>query len=66
MTHDEILQGLYDHTLVGHAPEVRDLVNAGLDSDLTPERIESLARPLREQAHALARRLGHHDERGAA
>ena len=30
MTHDEILQGLYDHTLVGHAPEVTDLVNQGL------------------------------------
>ena len=26
MTHDEILQGLYDNTLVGNAPEVKDLV----------------------------------------
>ena len=34
MTHDEILQGLYDHTLVGHAPEVRELVEQGLADDL--------------------------------
>src|SRR5262249_48391019 len=39
MTHDEILQGLYEHTLVGHAPEVRDLVNAGLADGLGPERM---------------------------
>ena len=26
MTHEEILQGLYDNTLVGNAPEVKDLV----------------------------------------
>ena len=25
MTHDEILQGLYDNTLIGNAPEVKDL-----------------------------------------
>ena len=37
MTHDEILQGLYDHTLVGHAPEVKDLVNRGLADGLDPE-----------------------------
>ena len=37
MTHDEILQGLYDHTLVGHAPEVKDLVNAGLADGMDPE-----------------------------
>jgi len=30
MTHEEILQGLYDNTLVGNAPEVKDLTNAGL------------------------------------
>jgi hypothetical protein len=36
MTHEEIIQGLYDHTLVGDAPEARDLVQAGLDSDLDP------------------------------
>ena len=39
MTHDEILQGLYDNTLVGNAPEVRDLVNAGLADDLEPEKM---------------------------
>jgi len=39
MTHDEILQGLYDNTLVGNAPEVKDLVNAGLEEGLGPEKI---------------------------
>ena len=39
MTHDEILQTLYDETLVGNAPEVRDLVTRGLDDDLDPERM---------------------------
>ena len=37
MTHDEILQGLYDNTLVGNAPEVKDLVNQGLADGLGPE-----------------------------
>jgi len=37
MTHDEILQGLYDNTLVGNAPEVRALVEQGLESELPPE-----------------------------
>jgi 5-methyltetrahydrofolate--homocysteine methyltransferase len=37
MTHDEILQGLYDNTLVGNAPEVKDLVNQGLEDDLAPD-----------------------------
>src|SRR6202162_1675021 len=37
MTHEEILQGLYDHTLVGHAPEVKDLVNEGLADGMDPE-----------------------------
>ena len=37
MTHEEILQGLYDNTLVGNAPEVRDLVNAGLADGVNPE-----------------------------
>jgi len=37
MTHEEILQGLYDNTLVGNAPEVKDLVNRGLEDDLGPE-----------------------------
>jgi 5-methyltetrahydrofolate--homocysteine methyltransferase len=39
MTHEEILQGLYDNTLIGNAPEVKDLTNAGLESDLDPERM---------------------------
>jgi methylmalonyl-CoA mutase cobalamin-binding domain/chain len=39
MTHDEILQGLYDNTLVGNAPEVKDLVNAGLEDSLDPEKM---------------------------
>jgi 5-methyltetrahydrofolate--homocysteine methyltransferase len=37
MTHEEIIQGLYDNTLVGNAPEVRDLVNQGLEEKLEPE-----------------------------
>ena len=39
MTHEEILQGLYDNTLVGNAPEVRDLVNTGLEERLEPEKM---------------------------
>ncbi|HKI90717.1 MAG TPA: corrinoid protein [Gaiellaceae bacterium] len=37
MTHEEILQGLFDNTLVGNAPEVKDLVNQGLAEELSPE-----------------------------
>jgi methylmalonyl-CoA mutase cobalamin-binding domain/chain len=37
MTHDEILQGLYDNTLIGNAPEVKDLTNQGLADGLGPE-----------------------------
>jgi 5-methyltetrahydrofolate--homocysteine methyltransferase len=37
MTHDDILKGLYDETLVGNAPAVKDLTNDGLASDLSPE-----------------------------
>jgi 5-methyltetrahydrofolate--homocysteine methyltransferase len=39
MTHEEILQQLYDDTLVGKAPEVREAVEAGLADDLEPERM---------------------------
>jgi 5-methyltetrahydrofolate--homocysteine methyltransferase len=39
MSHDEILQGLYDQTLVGNAPAVLDLTNEGLATGLTPERM---------------------------
>jgi len=34
MTHEEILKGLYDETLIGNAPEVKDLVNKGLADGL--------------------------------
>jgi methylmalonyl-CoA mutase cobalamin-binding domain/chain len=34
MTHEEILKALYDETLVGNAPEVRDLVDQGLAEGL--------------------------------
>jgi methylmalonyl-CoA mutase cobalamin-binding domain/chain len=39
MTHEEILQSLYDETLVGNAPEVADLVNRGLEDELDPEKM---------------------------
>jgi methylmalonyl-CoA mutase cobalamin-binding domain/chain len=37
MTNEEILQGLFDNTLIGNAPEVKDLVNTGLAQDMEPE-----------------------------
>jgi 5-methyltetrahydrofolate--homocysteine methyltransferase len=39
MTHDEILQGLYDDTLVGNAPSVRELTERGLEDGLDPEKM---------------------------
>ena len=39
MTHDEILQGLYDDTLVGNAPSVRELTERGLEEGLEPEKM---------------------------
>jgi 5-methyltetrahydrofolate--homocysteine methyltransferase len=39
MTHEEILQALYDDTLVGKKPEVEENVNRGLDDGLEPERM---------------------------
>ena len=39
MTHQEILQLLYDETLIGNAPAVRDGVNEGLETGLEPERM---------------------------
>src|SRR5207248_3179823 len=39
VTHEEILQGLYDNTLIGNAPEVKDLVNQGLEDELEPEKM---------------------------
>ena len=37
MTRDELLRQLYDYTLVGNAPEVLALTNAGLELGLGPE-----------------------------
>jgi methylmalonyl-CoA mutase cobalamin-binding domain/chain len=37
MTHEEILKALYDETLIGNAPEVKDLVNKGLADGLGSE-----------------------------
>ena len=37
MTPDEILQALYDETLVGNGPAVLDLTRQGLDLGMTPE-----------------------------
>src|SRR4051812_19830545 len=37
MTNDEILQGLFDNTLVGNAPAVKDLTNEGLAQGMNPE-----------------------------
>src|ERR1700687_3869464 len=50
MTHDEILQSLFDNTLVGNAPEVRDLVNQGLEDGIGPEALlyEALTPSLEE------------------
>ena len=39
MTHEEILKALYDETLIGNAPEVKDLVNRGLADGLGCETI---------------------------
>ena len=39
MTHDEILQLLYDETLVGNAPAVKEGVENGLENGLEPERM---------------------------
>jgi 5-methyltetrahydrofolate--homocysteine methyltransferase len=37
MSHEEILKGLYDETLVGNKPAVCDLTNQGLADGLSPE-----------------------------
>src|SRR5579875_3185664 len=39
MTHEEILQLLYEQTPVGNAPAVKDGVNAGLADDMAPDRM---------------------------
>ncbi|RLV47814.1 cobalamin-binding protein [Nocardioides mangrovicus] len=37
MTPEEILQGLYDETLVGNGPRVLELTNEGLDQGMEPQ-----------------------------
>jgi 5-methyltetrahydrofolate--homocysteine methyltransferase len=37
MTPDEILQGLYDNTLIGNAPEVKQLTEQGVADGMDPE-----------------------------
>jgi 5-methyltetrahydrofolate--homocysteine methyltransferase len=37
MTHDDILKGLYEETLVGNAPTVRELTEQGLEDGMAPE-----------------------------
>jgi len=37
VTHEEILKGLYDETLVGNAPAVLELTNDGLAEGMAPE-----------------------------
>jgi 5-methyltetrahydrofolate--homocysteine methyltransferase len=37
MTNEEILQHIYDNTLVGNKPEVVDLTNQGIDAGIPPE-----------------------------
>jgi methylmalonyl-CoA mutase cobalamin-binding domain/chain len=37
MSQEDILKGLYDNTLVGNAPEVKDLTNRGLEEGVEPE-----------------------------
>ena len=37
MTTDEILQGLFDNTLIGNAPAVKELTNEGLAMGMDPE-----------------------------
>jgi methylmalonyl-CoA mutase cobalamin-binding domain/chain len=39
MTHDEILQTLYEETLVGNAPVVKAAVEDGLETGLDPEKM---------------------------
>ena len=39
MSHEEILKGLFDETLVGNAPAVLELTNQGLAEGMTPSSI---------------------------
>ena len=38
MTHDEILQEMYEATLVGNAPRVKELTELGLEEGSAPSR----------------------------
>ena len=38
-SNDEILQGLYDDTLVGNAPSVKELTEQGLAQGMDPEQL---------------------------
>jgi 5-methyltetrahydrofolate--homocysteine methyltransferase len=50
MTHEELLQQMYDSTLVGNKPEVVDLTNRGLEAGIEPTTMlfESLIPALEE------------------
>jgi len=37
MTPEEILKGLYDNTLIGNAPEVKQLTETGVADGMDPE-----------------------------
>src|SRR5438067_5761081 len=66
---DQLELGLAALAAPVHGPAgavVAALSISGPTTRLTPERIEGLAPLLLEQCSALARTLGHHDERGAA
>jgi len=39
VSHEDILKGLFDETLVGNAPAVLDLTNQGLAEGMTPSSI---------------------------
>ena len=39
MSHEEILKGLFDETLVGNAPAVLELTNKGIAEGMTPSSI---------------------------
>jgi methylmalonyl-CoA mutase cobalamin-binding domain/chain len=39
MSHEEIIKGLFDETMVGNAPAVLDLTNKGLEEGMSPDAI---------------------------
>ena len=56
MTPEEILKGLFDETLVGNAPAVLELTNAGLAQGMTPDTLlfEALIPSLEEVGAGLS------------